>query len=392
LESNPELATQQIISDEAVKNFRLLGVDADEDSIFDEVAKVIEDTYTKARDKKEVLYDDNDLNGFYDTYIKSKFGTGVSSKFRNLLGFILDRDTAPAMSSIDELLDDNEIYATEDSNFFSMTSDQSQLDFIEQVEIFTKSLGKDNIAAIRAYREAERILRSASTAPDELVELVMNEMFGSINGQSIADFVQKIDELRKDIKYHPFEDLFAEFVISVNGTPSKLLDILRSEEKRLALQENLLDYTMDNDFVKEELKEIGLLLNAFRGIIHGAFDGTNSRINPYRQTIKEKEVLAELDETTAKILLADAERLQMRIDTLLRVNEASQSRKSKMQQKIACNMRPKFVKSLLSPAFVKSIKDKFKGIDLLKIWDEIEKPSDYVDVESISVNEQNYGE
>ena len=392
LESNPELATQQIISDEAVKNFRLLGVDADEDSIFDEVAKVIEDTYTKARDKKEVLYDDNDLNGFYDTYIKSKFGTGVSSKFRNLLGFILDRDTAPAMSSIDELLDDNEIYATEDSNFFSMTSDQSQLDFIEQVEIFTKSLGKDNIAAIRAYREAERILRSASTAPDELVELVMNEMFGSINGQSIADFVQKIDELRKDIKYHPFEDLFAEFIISVNGTPSKLLDILRSEEKRLALQENLLDYTMDNDFVKEELKEIGLLLNAFRGIIHGAFDGTNSRINPYRQTIKEKEVLAELDETTAKILLADAERLQMRIDTLLRVNEASQSRKSKMQQKIACNMRPKFVKSLLSPAFVKSIKDKFKGIDLLKIWDEIEKPSDYVDVESISVNEQNYGE
>jgi chaperonin cofactor prefoldin len=340
-----------------------LGTDADEDSIFDEVAKTIEDIYTEAKNKKEVLSDDNDLNGFYSTYIKAKFGTGVSNKFRNLLDFILNRDTAPEMSSIDELLEDNEVYATADSNFFSMTSDQSQLDFIEQVEIFTKALGRDNIAAVRAYREAERILRSASTAPDELVALIMNEMFGTINGQSIVDFVQKIDNLRKDIKYHPFEDLFAEFIISVNGTPSKLLDILRSEEKRLALQENLLDYTMDNDFVKEELREIGLLLNAFRGIIHGAFDGTNSRINPYRQNIEGKELLADLDETAAKILLEDAERLQMRIDTLLRINEASQSRKSKMQQKIACNMRPKFIKGLLNPAFIKLVEEKF-DIDL----------------------------
>ena len=65
LEQNPELATQQIISDETVKKFRLLGTDVDEDSIFDEVAKTIEDMYTKAKDKKEVLSDDNDLNGFY---------------------------------------------------------------------------------------------------------------------------------------------------------------------------------------------------------------------------------------------------------------------------------------------------------------------------------------
>lgn len=392
LETNPELATQQIISDETVKNFRLLGVDADEDSIFDEVAKIIEDTYTKARDKKEVFYDDNDLNGFYSTYIKSKFGTGVSSKFRNFLDFILNDDTAPEMDSIDELLSDSEAYSTDSSNFFNRTFDQAQEDFIAQMDIFAKSLGKDNIAAVRAYREAERIIRSSSTAPDELVQLFMDEMFGTINGESIVNFIQRIDDIRKDVKYHPFEDLFAEFVISVNGTPSKLLDILRSEEKRLALQENLLDYTMDNDFVKEELKEIGLLLNAFRGIIHGAFDWTNNRINPYRQVIKGKELLADLDETSAKILLEDAERLQMRIDTLLRVNEASQSRKSKMQQKIACNMRPKFIKSLLTPAFAKSVKDTLKGIDLIKIWDGIEKPSDYVDVESISINEQNYGE
>jgi len=367
LETNPELATQQIISDETVKNFRLLGVDADEDSIFDEVAKIIEDTYTKARDKKEVFYDDNDLNGFYSTYIKSKFGTGVSSKFRNFLDFILNDDTAPEMDSIDELLSDSEAYSTDSSNFFNRTFDQAQEDFIAQMDIFAKSLGKDNIAAVRAYREAERIIRSSSTAPDELVQLFMDEMFGTINGESIVNFIQRIDDIRKDVKYHPFEDLFAEFVISVNGTPSKLLDILRSEEKRLALQENLLDYTMDNDFVKEELKEIGLLLNAFRGIIHGAFDGTNNRINPYRQVIKGKELLADLDETSAKILLEDAERLQMRIDTLLRVNEASQSRKSKMQQKIACNMRPKFIKSLLTPAFAKSVKDALKGIDLIKI-------------------------
>lgn len=392
LEQNPELATQQIISDETVKKFRLLGTDADEDSIFDEVAKTIEDMYTKAKDKKEVLSDDNDLNGFYSTYIKARFGSGVSNKFRNLLDFILNPTTAPEMGSIDELLDDNEVYATSDSNFFSMTSDQSQLDFIEQVEIFTKSLGKDNIAAIRAYREAERILRTSSTAPDELIEFFMNEMFGTINGESVADFVQKIDDIRREIKYHPFEDLFAEFVISVNGTPSKLLDVLRSEEKRLALQENLLDYTMDNDFVKEELREIGLLLNAFRGIIHGAFDGTNSRINPYRQNIKGKELLADLDETSAKILLEDAERLQMRIDTLLRINEASQSRKSKMQQKIACNMRPKFIKSLLNTAFIQSVKDKFKGIDLEKIWESIAKPDDYVNIDSIGVNEQNYAD
>lgn len=392
LEQNPELVTQQIISDETAKKFRLLGTDANEAMIFDEVAKTIEDIYTTAKNKKEVLSDDNDLDGFYRTYVQAGFGVGVANKFRNLLDFILQKETAPEMDSLDDLLDDNEFYATDTANFFSMSSDQSQLDFIEQVEIFTKSLGKDNVAAVRAYREAERILRSSSTAPDDLVELIMNEMFGTINGKSIIDFVQTIDNLRKDIKYHPFEDLFAEFVVSINGTPSKLLDILKSEEKRLALQENLLDYTIDNDFIKEELKEIGLLLNAFRGIIHGAFDGTNNRINPYRQNLKGKALLVDLDETAAKILLEDAEKLQMRIDTLLRVNEASQSRKSKMQQKIACNMRPKFIKGLLNPAFIQVVKDKFNGVDLEKIWDGITKPSDYTDVESIAVNEQNYGE
>ena len=393
LEANPELATQQIISDETVKKFRLLGTDADEDSIFNEVAKTLEDTYKKARDKKEVLFDDNDLNGFYSTYIKAKFGIGASNKFRSFLSFILDSTTAPEMDSITELLDDNERYGTDEGNFFSMTFDQSQEDFIQQVEIFAKSLGKDNIAAIRAYNEAERIIRTYSTAPDDLVKLIMDEMFGTINGQSIADFVKKIDDIRKDIKYHPFEDLFADFIVSVNGVPSKLLDVLVSEEKRLALQENLLDYTMDNDFVREELREIGLLLNAFRGIIHGAFDGTNDRIMPYRNEIKGKKPLAVIDESAAKILLEDAERLQMRIDTLLRINEMSQSRKSKMQQKIACNMRPKFIKSLLTEGFIESVKTTFgDSIDLLKIWDSIEKPLDYTDIESITINEQNYGD
>ena len=391
LESNPELATQQIISDETAKKFRLLGTDADNDSIFDEVAKTIEETYIKARDKKEVLFDDNDLTAFYSTFVKSKFGTGVDNKFRSFLDIILQTDTAPEMESIDELLSDENAYATDSANFFDRTgADQSQSDFIEQMNIFTKSLGKDNIAAVRAYHEAERILRENSTAPDELVKLIMDEMFGTINGESIIDYIQRVDSIRKDVKYHPFEDLFADFIISVNGTPSKLLEVLRSEEKRLALQENLLDYTIDNDFVKEELKEIGLMLNAFRGIIHGAFDGTNNRINPYRKNIS-KELLADFDEESAKILLEDAERLQMRIDTLLRINEASQSRKSKMQQKIACNMRPKFVKAILSEGFVKAVKDKFgDNVDLLKIWDSIEKPDGYTNIESINVNEQSY--
>ena len=74
-------------------------------------------------------------------------GVGTSSDVIEAIEKAIEYEI-PILNFSGGWFDDNEFYATSDSNFFSMTSDQSQLDFIEQVEIFTKSLGKESISIV----------------------------------------------------------------------------------------------------------------------------------------------------------------------------------------------------------------------------------------------------
>lgn len=396
LENAPELATQQILDDETIQSFRLLGLDAPVENILGETAKILENKYTEARNAKTVLPDDNDLNGFYSTYLKTRYNATPEVKFREMLEAIASPDSPLDFDWVTDLIESGgEAFASEDGNIFDIQfNDRSQKDFIEQVDTFVKNLGSDNIKAIKAYNEAEHILRTYSTAPDEAIEFVMDYFFGKINNESIADFVKRIDGIRKDIKYHPFEDLFSEFFVTINGHDSKILDLLKSEEKQLALQERLLNYSIESDALKNELREVGYLLNAFKGIIHGSFDGLNERVNSYRINAKHPE-FANIDENVARILLQDAERLQNRIDTLLRLNEAAQSRKLKIQQRIASNMRPKFIKSIFCDPFIENIKTVFGndfGEEYSKIWESVEKPDGYTTLTDLSVKESDYGD
>ena len=122
-----------------------------------------------------------------------------------------------------------------------------------------------------------------------------------IGDQLITDYIKEVDDIRKDITYSPFDEMFSEFVTDLTGEKLPILDIIKNEELHLSEAPTLQDYTIENPFVVQELENANDLLNVFSAVVTGAYDGLNATANKYKKALG-KPLYGILSDESAKLL------------------------------------------------------------------------------------------
>jgi hypothetical protein len=185
------------------------------------------------------------------------------------------------------------------------------------------------------------------------------------NGQilPITNFIEEIDELRKNINYSSFTNLLQDFTTDLLGERSSIIDLIQNEKRKLANSPNLADYFIRNPEVINELEETIELIKVVRGILQGTIDKTNSSINSSKHG-EDYLPLAELSENTARILNRQSYDLENEILTLINISKLNGQRTLKVHEEIDKHMRGKFIYTLVNnPALVQKFGEHFYTVD-----------------------------
>ena len=233
---------------------------------------------------------------------------------------------------------------------------------------FVENLGVDNQTALTALNQIKTFMAEKGFSSEDI-----NDLIAEITPQYVEDgnilpvtnFIEEIDELRKNIKYSSFYNLLQNFISDVLGDNNSLLDLIKNEKLKLANAPNLQDYFIRNPKVIEELKEAITLIQALRGVIRGASpqDKTNASINSAKGD-DTRIKLPELDENTARILYRQSFDLENEIQTLLDIAELNGLRTLRIHEEIDKYMRGKFIYTLVNNStFIKNFGDRFYTVD-----------------------------
>lgn len=358
-----------------------------------QVGNLIKNLYQNYKSSKTIVTNDSELLRFYDwirnTY-KSK--NTVANRLKDYITNWWneqgveqgDLETVAKYLKPKKKADGSLDWGDPEAIFNSSVNSRLQAEFVSKVENFINNFGINNTLAVEALNEAYEILKNKTALDESEIKKLMDYLIPKVGDTSVTEFIQQIDDIRKDIQYSPFNELFKEYVVDLTGTKLPILDILKAEELRLAQAPNLMSYQIENPFVKQDLENALTLIDSLIGTITGAYDGLNSTINPYRQKAGEN-LLATIDENTAQILYQDAVRTKQKIASLLQISKMNGQNKLDVQKKIAANMRPKYIKALVSPAYAEQI-HKITGIDLAQLWKQISNEK----VQFDAINKDNY--
>lgn len=243
---------------------------------------------------------------------------------------------------------------------------------------FYDNLRTNPEAALSTYNDIVAILETKLTKEeiDNFLYEPGREILPYIGSQSIYDFLSEISDLQKELKTSVLPIILSKFKTRITNTVTQnILEMLDDEQQRLASKTKLDQYTIDNEAVRNGLAEALEILNAIKGLLIGAYDGTNRRINAYKNSNK----FAQISEESAKLIAADIDEKINRIAFLLELDARNNGFKLKEHKEIAVNMRVQFFKALTNVIHSEPFKDKFNGIDPAEIWEEM-KPAGFDDI------------
>ena len=358
-----------------------------------QVGNLIKHLYQNYKSSKTIVTNDSELLRFYD-WVRNNYKSKntVANRLKDYItnwwydqGVEQGDPEAIAKYLKPKKKEDGSLdWGDPEAIFNPSVNSKLQAEFISKIENFINNFGINNTLAFEALNEAHDILKNKTALDESEIKKLMDYLIPKVGDTSITEFAQQMDDIRKDIQYSPFNELFKEYVIDLTGTKLPILDILKAEELRLAQAPNLMSYQIENPFVKQDLENALTLIDSLIGTITGAYDGLNSTINPYRQKAGEN-LLATIDENTAQILYQDAVRTKQKIASLLQISKMNGQNKLDIQKKIAANMRPKYIKSLISPVYAEQI-HKVTGIDITQLWKQITNEKIQLD----TINKDNY--
>lgn len=359
---------------------------------FVKVGKLIKSLYNTYATNKVLVPNDAELNGFYNWVRKSWSDISPEKRLENYINDwyevnIVDKGLDSDYAS-DEFLNqlsekDKEKYKDRvlEEGVWSQSSTKTKDVIINLLNKFNQTFGNNNKEALEIYDNLLNYL------PEDIIK----DLLPHIGDESIIDYIKEIDGIRKNINYSEFTNLFNEFYVDLTGEKSSIIDALNYEEKRLASMESVTDYTLNNKASRNALTNLSNVLDVFIGILNGAYSGLNADINKYREKL-DKSLLPVFDEKTKNLLYKDAEKLMSKTLFLLNLDTINGSQKLKLQEKIAINMRPKFIESIINPIisapFKKEFTNETKSIDLAEIWNSINTDSKNIN----AIDQSNFSE
>ena len=357
------------------------------EAITSNILNILRNIYQHATTSGEYRFDDAELQALLHGIATSyKTDGGAEARwdayqrdFRDDIyfngGLEIDQDIIDAVS-IDSA----------DPVLFKDTGDFKE-SVIRTVDNLINNLGTNNAAVIKSYNELLELLKAQTKLLEPGNEEYLNDFLSyiipTIDGESIIDIIKEFDGYRENIKYSAFLELASQL-----GTDVKDLDLLSlvvKESLNLSTQPNLTDYMIKNESVKRSLHgdSIKALLEMTTALIQGASDGTNDIMNNFKDrstegTDESIPKLATLSDRAAQELKNQAKDLTDRIGFLYGLSELNSSRSLLKHKNTAINMRPKWIKALLT--LKDSIQDAF-GFDIEQLWKETtdDFPIDKVD-------------
>lgn len=279
-----------------------------------------------------------------------------------------------------------------DPSIFGFNDDVKQ-DIFRVVDNIVNNLGVNNAAAMRGYNELLELLKTKTTLLEPGNEQYLNDflsyMLPTIDGNNVIDIIKEFDGYREKIKYSAFLE-----IASLLGTDVKdidLLSLVQQESLNLSTQLSLTDYIIKNKSIKDSLKgdSINALLAMTSAVIRGAHDGTNDVMNNFKdKSLKGDDEsipeLATISDKAGKELEKQGNELISRINFLTALSDVNSSRSLLKHKNTAINMRPKWIKALLT---LKDSIEKEFGFDIEELWKDSSN-----DLSLNNVNSTNYTE
>jgi len=345
--------------------------------------------YRNYASNKTVLNGDTELEATYNRIRKDFNATPVISR---IISYMEQKyDSLPTSDDEDPSLK-NSVVALSDSTskndnvWFAYYADENtdyQRHIAELIKQLVDSVGVNNTAANNIYNQILQDFKDNTNVSESDVLEMLDFVLPKISGKNLYVLMQEFDALRKNVMYVPLTDILNRFFFNYTGRSTSLLDMIASEERRFADGENVLDYLIYNNQTFEDLKTMKTLLKAVGAVIVGASNKVNASINNFEGN---PEKLAVLDEHTSQILVQQLDSLLNRIEYLLQNAEENKNRQLKAQEDIDKNMRSKFLKAIISPAFSKIFSGTFRYTDASgktheispdEIWKEV-APTDLI--------------
>ena len=173
-------------------------------------------------------------------------------------------------------------------------------------------------------------------------EKFIKDLLPSIGTESIVDYIQEIDQLKQNVKESSFLNLLDDFIVAVNGSPIKLVQLIKQEKQRLIDKHSAEDYVIEDENVEKEIAEIQGYLNVLEALLSGAYSGFNESVNDNSKIYK----LATISENTKNILSSEINTLRSELSTLSLISGLNKQRRLNVYQKTAVQNRPKFITKL----------------------------------------------
>ena len=344
--------------------------------------------YKKAGNEKIVLSGDSELQVLYNEvrrgYLShsdpaTRMRTYFNAKMNQSVEVDLQND-APEGSDWEVQQSQVNTGEYDDVWFMDDLDEQSQLhkDIEGFLTVFIENFGFDNTIAMNAYNNLVNALKTRTKLTEQQIQEFLSYVLPMLNGRPIVDFMLEIDALRQSVTYSPAIDLLNDFWFDYAGVNSTIIDLLSSEEKKLATSDILSKYSL-TPMVEEDLKTAKDIINAVGAILVGATNKTNATINSFEFNPKELPVM---ENKPAVILANDFDQLINRINYLIKLTESNKIRAFKIHERIDKNMRSKFLQALTNPAFVAEFEKEFhyhvdtedKRINLKDILDSVTPP------------------
>lgn len=208
-------------------------------------------------------------------------------------------------------------------------------------EKFINAIQVNPSEALNLYQQMIDLFELQPQYKDK-AEKFIKDLLPSIGTESVVDYIQEIDQLKQNVKESSFLNLLDDFIIAVNGSPIKLVQLIKQEKQRLFDKHSAEDYVIEDENVEKEIAEIQGYLNVLEALLSGAYSGFNKSVNENSKIYK----LATISENTKNILSSEIDTLRSELQTLSIISGLNKQRRLNVYQKIAVQNRPKFITKL----------------------------------------------
>lgn len=364
-----KVSVDQVLTQEGFAKWgEIFGMEVNDDASRRIQKKLILDYYTRMKSEKIVSSNESKM---YKAYATNILKTAIPVIESMIKSYALE--DFPGMSKYDYSVDSDPYLSLMNAALGELkdaiiTTNSQKID--EAIDKLKKIASNDGIFSEEDVENNEW----GEPLPDFNVDAYMQSILAPI--KDLIQFAKEIETIKSDIMESPINEFLNSLSLDVNGKPLKILDIISNVENTLKLINRIEDLELGSDtmaelYAAQNLLKIAasLLGTAYKDPRLGA--SLNDRINLFRKG----EKFASIDN---HILGQELVRIANKVDTIIALVEQNVVGTVEEQKKIAANVFPKLIKSIVSPSvededeklFTKVLKD-ILGLEeniLQKLW------------------------